>query len=143
MNVFLEKVKKKDERESVRDRWVERERKKNRVSEREILLCLPRVFELNYFILIINGSIIVEGSFSCSIVNYMAGCCSAVSNIVMSALVLLTPVVVTPLFYYTQNAILGSIIISDVLGLIELDVVILSGRSIILTLLSAQVHSLE
>ena len=80
---------------------------------------------MNYFVLIINGSTIVAGSFSRSAVNYMAGCCSAVSNIVMSAVVLLTLVVITPLFYYTPNAILASIIISAVLGLIDLDAVIL------------------
>ncbi|KAK1402353.1 Sulfate/bicarbonate/oxalate exchanger SAT-1 and related transporters (SLC26 family) [Heracleum sosnowskyi] len=68
---------------------------------------------------------VATGSFSRSAVNYMSGCCSAVSNIVMSAVVLLTLVVITPLFYYTPNAILASIIISAVLGLIDLDAVIL------------------
>ncbi|KAF1002008.1 sulfate transporter 1.3-like [Apium graveolens] len=68
---------------------------------------------------------VATGSFSRSAVNYMAGCCSAVSNIVMSAVVLLTLVVITPLFYYTPNAILASIIISAVLGLIDLDAVVL------------------
>ncbi|KAK1393554.1 STAS domain-containing protein [Heracleum sosnowskyi] len=68
---------------------------------------------------------VTTGSFSRSAVNYMSGCCSAVSNIVMSVVVLLTLVVITPLFYYTPNAILASIIISAVLGLIDLDAVIL------------------
>lgn len=55
----------------------------------------------------------------------MGGCCSAVSNIVMSGVVLLTLLVITPLFHYTPNAILASIIITAVIGLIDIDAVIL------------------
>ncbi|KAL5218694.1 hypothetical protein ABZP36_019378 [Zizania latifolia] len=62
---------------------------------------------------------VATGSFSRSAVNYMAGCHTAVSNVVMSIVVLLTLELITPLFKYTPNAILSSIIISAVLGLID------------------------
>ncbi|CAD6210018.1 unnamed protein product [Miscanthus lutarioriparius] len=62
---------------------------------------------------------IATGSFSRSAVNYMAGCKTAVSNVVMSTVVMLTLLLITPLFKYTPNAILSSIIISAVLGLID------------------------
>lgn len=68
---------------------------------------------------------VATGSFSRSAVNYMAGCSTAVSNIVMSMVVLLTLEVITPLFKYTPNAILASIIISAVVGLIDIDAAIL------------------
>lgn len=62
---------------------------------------------------------VATGSFSRSAVNYMAGCNTALSNIVMSCVVLLTLFVITPLFKYTPNAILASIIISAVVGLFD------------------------
>ncbi|XP_030539398.2 sulfate transporter 1.3-like [Rhodamnia argentea] len=68
---------------------------------------------------------VATGSFSRSAVNYMAGCHTAVSNIVMSCVVLLTLEIITPLFEYTPNAILASIIISAVVGLIDIEAVIL------------------
>ncbi|KAJ6939396.1 sulfate transporter 1.2-like [Populus alba x Populus x berolinensis] len=60
-------------------------------------------------------------SFSRSAVNYMAGCQTAVSNIVMAFVVFLTLKFLTPLFKYTPNAILAAIIISAVIGLIDFD----------------------
>ncbi|XWS63175.1 hypothetical protein CRYUN_Cryun06bG0073300 [Craigia yunnanensis] len=68
---------------------------------------------------------VATGSFSRSAVNYMAGCHTAVSNIVMSCVVLLTLELITPLFKYTPNAILASIIISAVIGLIDIEAVTL------------------
>ncbi|KAD6119499.1 hypothetical protein E3N88_10770 [Mikania micrantha] len=68
---------------------------------------------------------VATGSFSRSAVNYMAGCQTAVSNIVMSLVVFLTLKFLTPLFQYTPNAILSSIIISAVIGLIDYDAAIL------------------
>ncbi|WOK97104.1 sulfate transporter 1.2 [Canna indica] len=62
---------------------------------------------------------VATGSFSRSAVNFMAGCNTAISNIVMSLVVLLTLLVITPLFKYTPNAVLASIIISAVIGLID------------------------
>uniref|UniRef100_A0A7C9AJQ4 STAS domain-containing protein n=1 Tax=Opuntia streptacantha TaxID=393608 RepID=A0A7C9AJQ4_OPUST len=68
---------------------------------------------------------VATGSFSRSAVNYMAGCQTAVSNIVMSFIVFLTLLFITPLFKYTPNAILASIIISAVLNLIDYEAAIL------------------
>ncbi|EOA23007.1 hypothetical protein CARUB_v10003753mg [Capsella rubella] len=68
---------------------------------------------------------IATGSFSRSAVNYMAGVHTAVSNIVMAIVVALTLEFITPLFKYTPNAILAAIIISAVLGLIDIDAAIL------------------
>ncbi|KAJ4716922.1 Sulfate transporter 1.1 [Melia azedarach] len=68
---------------------------------------------------------VATGSFSRSAVNFMAGCNTAVSNIVMSCVVLLTLELITPLFKYTPNAILASIIISAVIGLIDIEAVAL------------------
>ncbi|XP_043721375.1 sulfate transporter 1.2-like [Telopea speciosissima] len=68
---------------------------------------------------------VATGSFSRSAVNYMAGCQTAVSNIVMSLVVLLTLELITPLFKYTPNAILASIIINAVIGLIDIEAALL------------------
>ncbi|KAM3275642.1 hypothetical protein ACQJBY_044168 [Aegilops geniculata] len=68
---------------------------------------------------------VTTGSFSRSAVNFMAGCKTPVSNVVMSVVVLLTLLVITPLFKYTPNAILGSIIISAVIGLVDYEAAIL------------------
>ncbi|CAK9154211.1 unnamed protein product [Ilex paraguariensis] len=72
---------------------------------------------------------VATGSFSRSAVNYMAGCQTAVSNIVMSCVVFLTLEFITPLFEYTPNAILSSIIISAVIGLIDCDAAILIWKT--------------
>ncbi|KZV22763.1 sulfate transporter 1 [Dorcoceras hygrometricum] len=63
---------------------------------------------------------VATGSFSRSAVNFMAGCNTAVSNIVMSLVVMLTLLVITPLFKYTPNAILAAIIISAVVNLFDI-----------------------
>lgn len=55
----------------------------------------------------------------------MAGCKTAVSNIIMSCVVFLTLEFLTPLFKYTPNAILSAVIISAVLGLIDVKAAIL------------------
>ncbi|KAA8538037.1 hypothetical protein F0562_027383 [Nyssa sinensis] len=68
---------------------------------------------------------VATGSFSRSAVNYMSGCQTAVSNIVMSCVVFLTLEFMTPLFKYTPNAILSSIIISAVISLIDFEAAIL------------------
>ncbi|KAK4768913.1 hypothetical protein SAY86_027063 [Trapa natans] len=68
---------------------------------------------------------IATGSFSRSAVNFMAGCNTAVSNIVMSGVVLLTLELITPLFKYTPNAILASIVISAVAGLFDFQAALL------------------
>ncbi|GLJ36225.1 hypothetical protein SUGI_0727240 [Cryptomeria japonica] len=63
---------------------------------------------------------ISSGSLSRSAVNSNAGCKTIISNIVMAAAVMLTLLFLTPLFYYTPIAVLSSIIISAMLGLIDL-----------------------
>ncbi|XVF39477.1 hypothetical protein PTKIN_Ptkin01aG0037800 [Pterospermum kingtungense] len=68
---------------------------------------------------------VATGSFSRSAVNYMAGCQTSVSNIIMSCVVLLTLKFLTPLFKYTPNAILAAIIISAVVGLVDVPAAIL------------------
>ncbi|KAL6861516.1 hypothetical protein ACP4OV_017216 [Aristida adscensionis] len=62
---------------------------------------------------------VTTGSFSRSAVNYSAGCKTAVSNIVMAAAVLVTLLFLMPLFRYTPNVILSAIIITAVVGLID------------------------
>ncbi|KAL4288146.1 hypothetical protein AHAS_Ahas19G0257000 [Arachis hypogaea] len=64
---------------------------------------------------------VTTGSFSQSAVNFMVGCQTAVSNIVMSIVVLLTLLVITPLFKYTPNAVLASIIITTVVNLVNIE----------------------
>lgn len=59
------------------------------------------------------------GGFGRSAVNCLAGCKTAASNMIMSIVVLLTLLFITPLFKYTPNAILSSIIITAVIGLID------------------------
>ncbi|KAE8715429.1 Sulfate transporter 1.1 [Hibiscus syriacus] len=68
---------------------------------------------------------VATGSFSRSAVNFMAGCETAVSNIVMSCVVFLTLEFITPLFKYTPNTILAAIIINAVVGLFYVPAAIL------------------
>ncbi|OIT39225.1 PREDICTED: sulfate transporter 3.1-like isoform X1 [Nicotiana attenuata] len=62
---------------------------------------------------------LTTGPFSRSAVNFNAGCKTAVSNIVMALAVMVTLLVLTPLFHYTPLVVLSSIIISAMLGLID------------------------
>ncbi|XP_052111789.1 high affinity sulfate transporter 2 [Arachis duranensis] len=73
----------------------------------------------------LTSSYVTTGSFSRSAVNFMAGCQTAVSNIVMSIVVLLTLLVLTPLFKYTPNAVLASIIIAAVVNLVNIEAMVL------------------
>jgi len=61
------------------------------------------------------------GSFSRSAVNFSAGCETAISNIVMAITVALSLELFTRLLYYTPIAILASIILSALPGLIDLN----------------------
>lgn len=51
----------------------------------------------------------------------MAGCQTPISNAVMSTVVCLTLLLITPLFKYTPNSILASIIITAVIGLLDFE----------------------
>lgn len=51
--------------------------------------------------------------------NFNAGCKTAASNIVMATAVMITLLLLTPLFHYTPLVVLSSIIISAMLGIID------------------------
>ena len=61
-----------------------------------------------------------SGSFSRSAINHNAGAKTGMSNVVMSVTVLVTLLFLMPLFQYTPNVILGAIIITAVIGLIDI-----------------------
>ncbi|MDG5767952.1 solute carrier family 26 protein [Balneolales bacterium ANBcel1] len=61
----------------------------------------------------------VTGGFSRSAVNDQAGAKSGMASIISALLVGLTLLFLTPLFYYLPNAVLGAIIVTAVLGLID------------------------
>ncbi|KAJ4715674.1 Sulfate transporter 1.1 [Melia azedarach] len=63
---------------------------------------------------------VATGSFSRTAVNFSAGCESTVSNIVMAITVFISLEFFTRLLYYTPMAILASVIISALPGLIDL-----------------------
>lgn len=52
--------------------------------------------------------------------NHNAGAKTAVSNIVMSVTVMVTLLFLMPLFQYTPNVVLGAIIVTAVVGLIDI-----------------------
>ncbi|XVF39472.1 hypothetical protein PTKIN_Ptkin01aG0037600 [Pterospermum kingtungense] len=64
---------------------------------------------------------VATGSFSRTAVNFSAGCQTVVSNIVMAITVLLALELFTRLLYYTPVAILASIILSALPGLIDIN----------------------
>lgn len=72
---------------------------------------------------------IATGSFSRSAVNYQSGCNTALANIVMAIVVLFTLLFITPLFKYTPNAILASIIIAAVIALIDVPAAVLIWKT--------------
>ncbi|XP_024027791.1 probable sulfate transporter 3.3 isoform X1 [Morus notabilis] len=63
---------------------------------------------------------VTTGAFSRSAVNHNAGAKTAVSNIVMSVTVMVTLLFLMPLFQYTPNLVLGAIIVTAVVGLIDI-----------------------
>ncbi|OVA07001.1 STAS domain [Macleaya cordata] len=71
----------------------------------------------------ISGSLtscyIATGSFSRTAVNFSAGCQTAISNVVMAVTVILSLEFLTRLLYFTPTAILASIILSALPGLID------------------------
>ena len=56
--------------------------------------------------------------------NFNAGCKSAISNVVMAVAVMITLLLLTPLFHYTPLVVLSAIIISAMLGLIDYEAAI-------------------
>ncbi|KAL2235100.1 UNVERIFIED_CONTAM: putative sulfate transporter 3.3 [Sesamum indicum] len=63
---------------------------------------------------------VTTGAFSRSAVNHNAGCKTAVSNIIMAVTVMVTLLFLMPLFQYTPNVVLGAIIVTAVVGLIDI-----------------------
>ncbi|XP_009403141.2 probable sulfate transporter 3.3 [Musa acuminata AAA Group] len=59
------------------------------------------------------------GAFSRSAVNHNAGCKTAMSNVVMATTVMVTLLLLMPLFAYTPNVVLAAIIIAAVVGLVD------------------------
>ncbi|CAI5929212.1 unnamed protein product [Closterium sp. NIES-64] len=70
-----------------------------------------------------TSSYVTTGSFSRSAVNYNAGGATMLTNIVMSLVVLVTLLWVTPAFQYLPNATLAAIIINAVLGLLDYEAI--------------------
>ncbi|XP_058085247.1 low affinity sulfate transporter 3 [Magnolia sinica] len=67
----------------------------------------------------LSSCYIATGSFSRTAVNYSAGCQTAVSNIVMAVTVFMSLELLTRLLYFTPIAILASIILASIPGLID------------------------
>ncbi|KAF9673994.1 hypothetical protein SADUNF_Sadunf10G0081600 [Salix dunnii] len=63
---------------------------------------------------------VTTGAFSRSAVNHNAGAKTAVSNIIMSVTVMMTLLFLMPLFQYTPDVVLGAIIVTAVIGLIDI-----------------------
>ncbi len=61
----------------------------------------------------------VAGGFSRSAVNDQAGAKTGMASIISAIIIGLTLLFLTPLFYYLPNAVLGAVIITAVLGLID------------------------
>ncbi|CAK9185778.1 unnamed protein product [Ilex paraguariensis] len=69
----------------------------------------------------LTSSYVATGSFSRTAVNFSAGCETVVSNLVMVITVIISLELLTRLLYYTPTAILASIILSALPGLIDLN----------------------
>ncbi|KAJ3704729.1 hypothetical protein LUZ61_008434 [Rhynchospora tenuis] len=63
---------------------------------------------------------VTTGAFSRSAVNHNAGCKTPMSNVVMAITVMVTLLLLMPLFAYTPNVVLAAIIIVAVIGLIDI-----------------------
>src|SRR5690606_13135170 len=62
----------------------------------------------------------VTGSFARTAVNYQAGARSQISGLVAAGFIILTLVLLTPVFYYLPNAVLAATIIMAVSGLVNI-----------------------
>jgi sulfate permease, SulP family len=66
-----------------------------------------------------GGGFPVTGSFSRSILNYTSGARTGMASIITAGIVLVSVLLLTPLFYYLPRATLAAIVIVAVLGLLE------------------------
>lgn len=92
----------------------------------------------------------VTGGFSRTAVNYQAGARTGLSSLITAVLVILTLLVLTPIFYHLPNAVLAGIIIVAVSGLIDLEDVRYffkvrqaNGWTLVITFLSTLVLGVE
>lgn len=69
----------------------------------------------------ISGGMPVTTSISRSAVNVAAGARTGLSSMIAAAMLLLTVLFFTPIFYYLPSAVLGAIIFTSVISLIKLD----------------------
>jgi SulP family sulfate permease len=67
----------------------------------------------------LTGGYPVTGGFSRSVVNFTAGANTGLASLITAALIALTVIFLTPLFYYLPQAVLAAIIIVAVVGLID------------------------
>lgn len=86
-----------------------------------LLFIFSQINHYKDLILCCSKTIGPAGSFSRTAVNYSAGCETLVSNIVMAITVVVSLELFTKLLYYTPIAILASIILSALPGLINLN----------------------
>lgn len=68
----------------------------------------------------LTGGYPVTGGFSRSVVNFSAGANTGLASLITAALMALTVIFLTPLFYFLPQAVLAAIIIVAVAGLIDL-----------------------
>lgn len=95
---------------------VEEKRRENRVNANQELIALG----LSNIVGSLFQSYPTTGGFSRTAVNDQAGANTGLAAIISSAVVGLTLLFLTPLFYYLPNAILAAIIMVAVFGLIDL-----------------------
>ncbi len=67
----------------------------------------------------LTGGYPVTGGFSRSVVNFEAGANTGLASIITAGLIALTVLLLTPLFYYLPKAVLASIILVAVAGLVD------------------------
>jgi sulfate permease, SulP family len=67
----------------------------------------------------VSGALPVAGGFSRTAVNAQAGARTGLAGLITAALVGLTLLFFTPLFYYLPNAVLAAVIMSAVFGLVD------------------------
>jgi sulfate permease, SulP family len=69
----------------------------------------------------LTGGYPVAGGFGRSMVNFTAGANTGLASIITAGLMLVTVVLLTPLFYFLPNAILAAIIVVAVSSLVDVD----------------------
>lgn len=68
-----------------------------------------------------TGGYPVTGGFSRSVVNFQAGANTGLASIITALIILLVALFLTPLFYFLPQAVLASVILVAVFGLVDID----------------------